>query len=746
MDLNAQPDKNEVLEIDFLYILRSLFAYKWVILAITLFAVLGGVCVVLTRPALYDISALVQVKNNASPSSQYGGLLGGFGSQTDQTDVEITLMKSGYILGPVIDKLGLAIHATPKYFPLIGNFMARHYHGEGVAPARLWADEDAWGGESIKVSDFNPSTAYYSRPYTLIAEGNDRYQLFDPDGHFVLKGMVGQAAQTEEAHIVVSDLIARPGTVFYLSHSYQQDLINAIRHSITIGELGPSGSSLDSDTSDNTGVIQLSTETKNPTGSALLLNTIVELISQDAADQKTAQTQATLHFIENELPITKKNLFDATLALNQYQAKTGTGSLALESDMMLKRLGGLDSQITMLQLRRVQLLQTSTPLNPMVQGVNLQLTALQHEQASVQAQLAQLPLKDQQIIGLMREVQIQSKLYTALLSAAQNATLAQAANSNDIRILDLASPLSAPSTGPVFLTLLIAALLGFTTACILVLIYTHLLTGIKDPYWVEKELGIRTWAILPFSKTQAKNKKAFDQAQITSIPILAHASPDDLCVESLRSLRTSVLFAMKENQSNVVSIGGAIPAAGKSFISVNLAAVLADAGQRVLLIDADMRRGYLNQYFKLSHSPGLSEVLTGVYSLEKTIRRTPIKNIDFISTGLFPHNPSELLLHDSFRNLIDGVSKQYDVVIVDAPPILAVNDGGLIAQVCGINLLVLSGGQLKARDIESAVRHLYMAGAKLHGTVFNFAKKIHHEVSTYSYSYRYTKYYKRDQQ
>ncbi len=743
MDLNAQPDKNETLEIDFLEIVRSLFAYKWIILAITFFAVLGGVRVVLNRPVMYDTSALIQVKS-ASPTSQYGGLLGGFGSQSDQTDVEITLMKSSYILGPAIDKLGLAIHATPKYFPLIGNFMARHYHGEGPAPARLWANEDAWGGESIKVSDFNPSTAYYSRPYTLIAGEGDHYQLFDPDGHFVLKGTVGQVAQTAETNIVVSDLIARPGTVFYLSHAYPQDLINAIRPSIKIGEMGPSGSSSDNDTSSDTGIIQLSTENGNPTGSALLLNTIIELISQDAAHQKTAQTQNTLHFIENELPIAKKNLFDATLALNQYQAKTGTGSLAMESDMMLKRLGGLDNQITMLQLRRVQLLQTSTPLNPMVQGVDQQLKALQHEQASVQAQLAQLPLKDQQIIGLMREVQVQSKLYTTLLSAAQNATLAQAANSNDIRILSLASPLSAPSAGPVFFTLLISALLGCAGGCILVLIYIHLLTGIRDPYWVEKELGIRTLAILPFSKIQAKNKKAFDQAQITSIPILAHAAPDELCVESLRSLRTSVLFAMKENKSNVISIGGAVPATGKSFVSVNLAVVFADSGKRVLLIDADMRRGYLNQYFKLSHSPGLSEALTEVYSLEKTVRRTAVKNIDFMSTGLFPHNPSELLLHDRFRNLIDVVSKQYDVVIVDAPPILAVNDAGLIAQVCGINLLVISGGQLKARDIESAVRCFYIAGVKLHGTVFNFAKKAHQEVS--AYPYRYTTYHKRDQQ
>jgi tyrosine-protein kinase Etk/Wzc len=138
--------------------------------------------------------------------------------------------------------------------------------------------------------------------------------------------------------------------------------------------------------------------------------------------------------------------------------------------------------------------------------------------------------------------------------------------------------------------------------------------------------------------------------------------------------------------------------------------------------------------------------LTEVYPLEKAVRRTDVKDLDFMSTGLFPHNPSELLLHNRFKDLLALLSGQYDVVLVDAPPILAVNDASLIAQTCGINLLVIPGGQLKTQDIEAAVRRFYADGVKLHGTIFNFVKRIYNDTSFYNSHYRYAKYYKRDQQ
>lgn len=748
MDLNTETDKEKMYEIDPMEIAKTLFSYKWVILGFGLLALLLGIVYTETRVPVYTPTALIQVGNQNSGAS-LSNMMGGMGMASNQAspaDVEMTLIRSNYILVPVVKKLGLDLSVTPKRFPLFGNFIARQYQGSEPAPARLGMSSYAWGGETITVSDFNPPLSQYCHAYSIVAGQKGHYQLFDPDGALVLTGVVGQLAQSQDGstNILITQLIARPHTIFYVQRFYQEGLANSLSLAIKVKELSASADA--ADTGSDTGIVSLSLTSSNPSEAALILNTVVDAISQDDATQKATQSDNMIRFIQAQLPLAKQRLLATTSALNHYQAKTGVISLGAQSGVLLRQISGIDNQILVGQLNRAQLLQTSTPLNPMVQNIDTQIVALKNQRSVLQKQLAALPLKDQEAIGLMRDAQAQGKLYMILLNTAQSALLAKASAVNDIRILDRATPAVEPSPSHTFTILLAFLLAGLGLGSVLVVGYSHLLSGIKDPYWTEKELGIRTLAILPFSKTQAKNKKAFDQAQIKSLPILAKDSPHDLSVESLRSLRTSLFFAMKEHKSNVISIGGVIPVTGKSFISVNLAVILAESGKRVLLMDADMRRGYLNEYFQLSHSPGLSEALTEVYPLEKTVRRTDLKDLDFMSTGLFPQNPSELLLHDRFKDLIDILSKQYDVVIVDAPPILAVNDASLIAQVCGINLLVIPGGQLKAREIESAVRRFYADGVKLHGTVFNFAKKIHHEISAYGYHSRYAKYYKRDQQ
>jgi tyrosine-protein kinase Etk/Wzc len=747
---NGQPGSLETIDLSALA--QVLLARKKIIAMVMLIAFVCASIFVVLRLPVYQTSALIQVNNQqgsgASPfsalSSMGGGMGMGLGSQAMQSDIEMTLINSDYFLRSVVHQLGLDISVQPKYFPLIGAYSAHHYDGEAPAPAKLGLSSYAWGGEKIKVALFNPPFDDRMAQYELIVQDAGHYQLFSPDGDLILTGRVGEVELSHDGNvsILVTELSARSGTTFYIVKHYETDTLKSMQESLHTMELGPSSS----DSMAHTGIIQLSISSSNPVMAKRVLNALLRLVVNQSSKQQALKDQQLLNFIQNQLPITQRNLSIAENALNAYQAKSGIISLGSQSKILLAQIASIDSQITMNELNEATLLQTYTPKDPIIQNINIKKQSLNIQKLKLQSELSALPMKDQKVVDLMRAARVQNTVYTLLLNQYQQTLLAKAAVTSEVTVLSSAQIPDQPSSNYAFLVLMASLLGGFIMGSLIVLAMHFLRDGISDPYWAEKELGIRTLAIIPFSKVQAKAKKAFDKKELSALPILAQSDPDDVCIESIRSLRTNLLLSMKEHKTNVVAVGGIAPQTGKSFVSVNLAVILSESGKRVLLIDADMRRGYLNQYFNLSHSPGLSEALENVYPLEKIIRRTPVENLDFMSTGIFPRNPSELLLGDRFGDIIQLVSAQYDVVVIDAPPILAVNDASLIAQKAGLNYIVIPGGQLKAQEIESAVRRFYNDGVKINGALFNFAKKMHQQTSSYGQSYgRYAQYTKRDQ-
>ena len=215
--------------------------------------------------------------------------------------------------------------------------------------------------------------------------------------------------------------------------------------------------------------------------------------------------------------------------------------------------------------------------------------------------------------------------------------------------------------------------------------------------------------------------------------MLAHKSPEDLSIESLRSLRTSMSFAFLDAKNNIIMITGPSPQVGKSFVSVNLAAVIASAGKRVLLIDGDMRRGYLNEYFGQARDGGLSDLIAGQQEINAVIRPTGIPGFDFVSTGVLPPNPSELLLHPNFEAILSKLSDSYDHVLIDSPPVMAVTDAAIIGRLVGATLVLARFAITPLNEIEQSVRRLEQAGVKVNGVILNDV-----EISQgYNYGYKY---------
>ena len=220
---------------------------------------------------------------------------------------------------------------------------------------------------------------------------------------------------------------------------------------------------------------------------------------------------------------------------------------------------------------------------------------------------------------------------------------------------------------------------------------------------------------------------------------MAQTRPDDLVVEALRSLRTSLHFGMLDASTNTILFTSAAPGAGKSFTAVNLAAVAAQAGQKVCLVDADLRKGYLRRFFdREKGAAGLAEFLAREKTLDEVLIQGPIPGLSVITSGRFPPNPSELLMRPEFEALLNTLNDRFDLIIVDSPPALAVTDPVVIGRYTGATIVVARHLETMVGELEAVRRTFETAGCKLTGAILNGYKIT--EGSSYGGQYQYYNY------
>ena len=327
-----------------------------------------------------------------------------------------------------------------------------------------------------------------------------------------------------------------------------------------------------------------------------------------------------------------------------------------------------------------------------------------------------------------------------MLNNAQTLRVAKSGTIGNVRIIDEAVLSLKPIKPKKSLIVMVSFILGLMLGIACVFIRKALHTGIEDPDQIEKHLNIPVYATIPHSNEQSKLSAKLSKGiqPNEELPfILALSHKEDLAIESLRSLRTTLHFAFLEAHNNIIMITGPSPGIGKTFVAINLAVVLADAGKKILLIDADLRNGLTHQSLGLDREDGLSDLISNRISLKIAVRHIVAANIDFISTGSIPPNPSELLLHEHFELLLENLAKQYDHIIIDSPPILAVTDAGIIGRIASATLMVVKAGQHPLRELEQCTKRLAQSGVTLKGIVFN---DLPENSSRYGAGYGYGKY------
>lgn len=718
--LDLIPEK----EIEFKVVLQKLLDKKLYILTFLVVSLLMGVIYAKSLPNIYRAEALLQVE------SKDGGLPGlsdlqGFLVDSSETVTEIEIMKSRMILGEVVKRMGLTIEVKPKVFP----FYEGVYQSKGGELSRPLIEGYAWGGEVLKVSQFEVPKKLEDQSFTVISLGGSAYALHLGSSE-ILKGRVGELVEHNSIKIFVQELKASPLTPFSLVKVNELRKINLIAGSLTVSEKRKSS-----------GVITVGFNSADPAYAEELVKIVTETYVRKNINRNSAEASSSLSFLEGRLPEIEDKLLAAEERLNDFQVSARSVNILSETDSLLNQMVSLEEQISKLQLEEIDIQRRFKPTHPTYKAFVSQMTELNKRKEGFQGQIRDLPKTQQELLRLKRDVEVNTQIYTQILNSIQELNILRAGTVGNVRLVDAARVNSYQPVKPRrTLIIILSGLFGLVFSMIIVLVRASINRGVENPADIES-IGLDVLAAIPFSEYQTKlgGKLSFGNRNKSEghKSLLAVENPSDISVESIRSIRTAIQLSSLDAENNRIMITGPSPSVGKTFTSSNLAVTLAEAGKRVIVVDGDLRKGTLNSYFGIERGLGLSEYLQGKLDYKGVVHSTDIDNLDLIVSGGFPSNPSELLSSSRFEGLLCQLSENYDLVIVDSPPIMAVTDAIIIGQYTATNLMVCRYGLNSIKEVELSARRLFRSNIEINGVVFNgiLRSSVGYGYEYYAYEY-----------
>ncbi|ACY53802.1 TPA: polysaccharide biosynthesis tyrosine autokinase [Vibrio diabolicus] len=702
-------------EIDLGKLFGIILDAKWLILCtVVLFSIIGVGVAILSTP-IYKADALIQIESKSSGGiSAMVGDMGELFSAESSATTEIEIIKSRMILGGTVDKFNLTTVVSPNYMPIVGKGLAR-LQGEQI---------------SLSVSRFNTPSYAVGIPLTLevIDSEKQTFRLIEDDNNVILEGKVGELIEKNGYQFLATEMIAQDGASFTVSKVSKLDAINKLQENLSISERGK-----------QTGIISLSFSGEDRAKIQAILNDISQNYFLQNVQRNSAEAEQSLEFLKGHLPDIKTKLTASEDVLNRFRQENESIDLGLEAQSTLKVMVELEAQLNELTFKESEISQRFTQDHPAYKSLLDKRETLLKEKERLNKQVQKLPKTQREVLRMTRDVEVNQQIYIQLLNKVQELNIIKAGTVGNVRILDNAQSFSKPIKPKKALIVVLATLLGGMAGVAFVLIRAAFHRGVETPDQIE-QIGMPVYASVPKSIQQLEfaNKLKRNKGSNDELVLLAEANPADLSIEALRSLRTSLHFAMMEAKNNVLMISGPAPSIGKTFVSTNFAAVAAKTGQKVLLIDADMRKGYLQQCFGLRWDNGLSDYLSGKTSHSNIIKSTSIDNLDVVTRGQVPPNPSELLMHPRFKSFVDEMSAQYDLVIIDTPPVLAVTDPSIVGAIAGTTLMVARFDQTTLKEIEVAQGRFEQSGVEVKGVILNAVEKK--ASNSYGYGYGYYNY------
>ncbi len=593
---SPQPDFETGNEINLADLIDTLLQHIWLIVGAVLVALALGIAYATLATPIYKADALIQVESDKLTPLTGIQLSEALGAGTSPISGEIEILRSREVLMDAIDATQADISiSVANRFPVFGEWLARRHRGPEIPEGWFGLRGFAWGGEELELAEFVVPTSGYGREFTVM-KADEGFRLLDDNGIEIARGPLNQAVPFKVhggmGRIAVARLLANDNTEFSVSRRSPISAYRAVRANLEVAEAGRASN-----------ILRVSYEHPNMMFASELVNAVARAYLRQNVERRSAEADQSLQFLEEQLPVIKENVSRAEEALNSFKTRTQTLSVDSTASALLSQSIAVEQKRQELILEREALTQRYKPNHPTIRAIDEQLAATAQELETLNQQINMLPSAQRDLLRLQRDADVSSQLYIGLLNNAQQLRVAKAGTVGNVRIIDYAIPDNLPVAPKKLLVIAISAVLGLILGVLGAFVLRMLRPTLRDAEEAEKVTGLPVYATVPESAAQQKldsHDRSRRGAAITAskkTQLLAVLAPEDSAIESLRSLRTGLAFALMGAQNKNIIITGPTAALGKSFVAANLSVLLSGTGKRILLIDTDLRRPQLGRYF-----------------------------------------------------------------------------------------------------------------------------------------------------
>lgn len=708
MNPNTSLDTEDTIDLKELFF-SLIEQWKTIILCILIALVSAFLYLTSTTP-IYQTDALIEVKSNKSSplaglSSEMAAMasfagLGGVGGSSIQSETE--LLKSRAIFGKAIQDLHLDIHFSPKINTLqkilSNDDFIKSYTTQGLSISLKKKNQN------LSISEFKIPKFYENKELLLVFK-NNTYTIFDNKTEQILKkGIVGQPLVDGTWNIHISGNLTSEQE-FIIQKSSLPNAMSNILKKFNVSEKGKGSS-----------ILELTYQGENPENIPTILNSVLNIYKQQDITRSVIDKDQQVAFLEKQLPELKADLNNSERQFNQFREKYGTVDVKGESELYLKQSMELEIQKVQLQQKQAELGAQYTAEHPAMQAISAQLNALNTKINEVNNKVKQLPEIQRLYLQYYRDVEIKNQLYTGLLTTYQSLNVAKAGELGKVNIIDYAIEPTSPIKPKRLIFLVLSIFMGGFIGILIALLRNMFNSGLRNIVPIANQHHLKNLGRVIYSNQLDSTSKSFT-------PLLAASQPTAIAVEQMRQIATTLQHHAQNAAKPIVQMLGAHKNAGNSTLIANIAIVLAQMNLKVLLVDCDLKDGKLKQLFNISTSLGLSEYLNNSETiLNSIVNPTSQTNLDLIHSGNFSGISASLLCSSKMTVLLNTVTSNYDLILIDNAAVLESSDGSILAKYVDTNILVTRFNSTTTEQIETALETLNNSGNNFEGVIFNMTK------------------------
>lgn len=476
----------------------------------------------------------------------------------------------------------------------------------------------------------------------------------------------------------------------------------------------------------NSRLVNLHFDGRDPQKITTIVNTLADLYIRQDSEIRTKASREAVSWLMDQIALVKKKLEESENALVTYMEQE---RITKSPDFEKKQretdlIETLKREQLRLEVEVSEISRRYGPRHPQMVKVLSELESVKSKLALETENMIDLNRKSAKYTILKREVDSNREIYDTLVKRAKETGVSEQLEASNIRVVDPAEVPESPVRPNKRNNIILAAMVGLILGISIAFFMEYIDNTIKEPEDVNAYVGLPFLGYVPSARKEAKVESEVD--------LIVHQKPRSVVSEAYRSIRTSVLFAFADKPAKTVLMTSSNPQEGKTSATINMAITMANMGDNVLIVDADMRCSRLHKSFGLPKENGLSDYLVGNIDLDGAIKPTKIKNLSLLPAGSTPPNPAELLNSNKMKVLLEEAKKKFDRIIIDITPIITVTDAAIVANIVDGVIMLIRCGKVPIEVVLRAKQKLQDAKANILGVLLN---NIDYGKESYYYYY-----------